>query len=305
MKYSIENIVRDNKVFIVGRLAGFSLQEHQDLNGSPVPHVRGKMTIVSSINADTEYTYDLNVFQYKLDTNGKVNKPYSQLMDVINEVVKVDDRVRVSAGFTMSKFKDEGRDVLVEANRLSFRFISPATDKDVADKAEFEVGGFVYAGLTDKQDKDGNVYIKELQIMQTNYAKSADKVRPVLLKVHVSPEDHAKAAAIEGAYQRGATVKVTGDLEFITTEYTKEEEVMFGEPIVRTYYNTQKVVRITSGSPVYTEPGKAYTSDDMKFLMDKYQADSDVIMNGGSKATTKTATTAKAATASTQFLFPN
>lgn len=304
MKYNIENIVRDNKVFIVGKLKSFDLSEHADLNGSPVPHIRGKVTVVSTVaGAEEPYTFDLNVFQYKNNASGQVNKGYSQLRDVMDEAVNLDDRVRVSAGFTMSKFKDDSRNELVEANRLSMRFISPATSKDPVDKAEFEIGGFVFNTLVDKTDKDGNTYVKEMQIMQTNYAKTADKVRPLLLKVHVNKDDHQIASAVEGAYQRGATIKVTGNLEFITTEYVKVEEVMFGAPRENVYYNTQKVIRITSGSAVYTELGKAYTSDDMKFIMDKYADDSNAIMSGTSAKSAKTEKTV-ATSNETMFLFP-
>lgn len=304
MKYNIENIVRDNKVFIVGTLDSFELSEHQDLNGNRVPHIRGKVVVVSNIADGEPYTYTLNVFQYKDNTKGTVNRGYTQLRDVMDEVVAIGTRVRVSAGFTMVKFKDDGRDELVEANRLSLRFISPATVKDTEDVANFEIGGFVYNTLTDKTNQDGEVYLKELQIMQTNYATSADKVRPLLLKVHVGVNDFNIAAAVEGAYQRGATVKVTGNLEFIQTEYSKEEEVMFGTAAPRVYYSTQKVVRITGGSSVYTEPGKAYTSDDMKFLMDKYQADSDEIMSGTSNQTASKPTATKPTSTETMFLFP-
>lgn len=303
MKYNIENIVRDNKVFIVGTLDSYELTEHQDLNGSPVPHIRGKVVVVANIEDGTPYTYTLNVFQYKSNTKGTVNKGYTQLRDLMDEVVPTGSRVRVSAGFTMSKFKDDSRNELVEANRLSLRFVSPATVKDTVDTAVFEIGGFVYNTLLDKVDKEGDVYLKELQIMQTNYATSADKVRPLLIKVHVAKDDYQIASAVEGAYTRGATIKVSGNLEFIQTEVTVEEEVMFGAPTPRTYYNTQKVIRITSGSSVYTEPGKAYTSDDMAFIMDKYQADSDAIMSG---TTSKPAAkTDKPATSNeTMFLFP-
>jgi len=306
MKYNIENIVRDNKVFIVGTLDSYELSEHQDLNGSPVPHIRGKVVVVSNIANGEPYTYTLNVFQYKNNTKGTVNRGYTQLKDVLDGVVEIGTRVRVSAGFTMVKFKDDGRDELVEANRLSLRFISPATVKDTQDVASFEIGGFVYQGLTDKTNQEGDVYLKELQIMQTNYATSADKVRPVLLKVHVAVDDFQIASAIEGAYVRGATIKVTGNLEFIQTEYTKTEEVMFGAPSERTYYTTQKVVRVTGGSSIYTEPGKAYTSDDMRFLMDKYQADSDEIMSGTSNqpAATGSAKTSTPTSNETMFLFP-
>ena len=303
MKYNIENIVRDNKVFIVGAIKSFDLSEHSDLNGNPIPHVRGKATVLSNIGGE-EYTYDLNVFQYKLNSKGETNKGYTQLKSLMNEDVALGDRVRVSAGFTMSKFKDDARDQLVEANRLSLRFVSPATSKDTVDKAEFEIGGFVFAGLVDKTDKEGEVYVKELQIMQTNYATSAEKVRPILLKVHVNKDDHQIAAAVEGAYQRGATIKVSGNLEFITTESIVEEAVMFGAPREKIYYNTQKVIRITSGSSVYSEPGKAYTSDDMKFIMDKYQADSNAIMSGtNGKPAPKPAATATGSN-ETMFLFP-
>ena len=126
MKYNIENIVRDNKVFIVGKLKSFDLSEHADLNGSPVPHIRGKVTVVSSIpGAEEAYTFDLNVFQYKNNASGQVNKGYSQLRDLMDEAVNLDDRVRVSAGFTMSKFKDDSRNELVEAKPI----------KDVGQKA--------------------------------------------------------------------------------------------------------------------------------------------------------------------------
>jgi len=304
VKYDIKNIVRDNKVFIVGKLKSFTLTEHAELNGKAIPHIRGKVTVSSNI-AGQEYTYDLNVFQYKLTQKGDINLGYTQLSAIVSGDVAIGSRVRVSAVFSMSKFKDEAKDQLIESNRLSLKFIGPANQTDTEDKAEFEIGGFVFAGLTDKMNKEGEVYLKELQIMQTNYATSSDKVRPLLLKVHVNKDDHEIAAAIEGAYQRGATIKVSGNLEFITTEYVKEEEVMFGKPKKTTYYNTQKVIRVTSGSEVYTEAGKAYTSDDMKFLMDKYQADSNAIMSGES-IKTKPKATSKTASSSTEtmFLFP-
>ena len=104
-----------------------------------------------------------------------------------------------------------------------------------------------------------------MTIAQANYKE--DNI--YLIDFIVDKDNLNAIKVIQDNYVEGATVSVEGVCSNIVTQFTTEEETLFGEPIVKTFTKTNKKLIITGGRPVVKGEGE-YTPEAIKTLVDAY-----------------------------------
>ena len=99
-----------------------------------------------------------------------------------------------------------------------------------------------------------------------------------MVKFQVPADNRRAVTYMERNYEKGVTVTVNGNLSVEVEKITKEEEVAFGDPIVKEYVNTFKAYQIVSGSePIYGR--NEYTNAQIRNFANVYEDDAIEIQN--------------------------
>lgn len=276
-----------NTFTVVGHLKSveFRNQEKQ------AEQVSARAVIESEIEGRTK-EYEIEFFSKAVTNAGAPNKLYAAYIDLGKNIGK---KIKVNGEFRENRYYSSTKGAVVSTNVLSGRFIN--YDVKDADSATFEFQGFVIKELTEKQNKNNEVYQYNIGIAQEGYKENSLTV--INFNVSTEPESADVVNTIRDQYTIGASVTVVGDLDFYTETTTSEinQEGSFGKPIVREYTNTYRNYFITGGfAPFLPDDEKAFYNDEkIAALVQAYKAN-DVELEKAGKEKENTVTPAQSTT---------
>lgn len=249
---------RTNKVYIVGTLKDLPTDRQRTGEKDGVKWIGGTAIIESGDNEIEVKFYSLEKTQ-----EGKANKRYPNYVALPQ---MVGQRVKVNGELTGRVFYNAGQGQITAFNEITAGFFNSAKpdDKDVA---TFEYSGFVTKPLHERRNKNEELIGYEIEIAQANYRQDNMQI----FKFMVDPKKEKIRSAIENSYTKNTTVYVTGDIRHEVFMDEVEEEVDFGDPIVKLYRNVRKSYLITGGKRPIVEDGMAYTQDQIQKLQSAYQ----------------------------------
>ena len=176
-------------------------------------------------------------------------------------------KVQIDGSMSENRFYSAKQEKMVSSQRLNGRFIKGVSEQ-TRDEATFELGGFIMKTLAEKTNKAGEVYAYELALGQCNYSGNAMS----MLTVQINPNDREIVMGAKN-YKIAQTVKVYGNLHWITTQVSQKSENVggFGEAPVRVFTNHQRNFFMTGGTAPETAP-LAYDTAIINSLIETYKA---------------------------------
>jgi hypothetical protein len=264
----MDNFLNKNEVTVVGTLVDNGLEIKESQAGQT--YITGNITVKAVVDGE-EQVFDFRLFSFQFkkgttETNG-LFKTYSALD------TKLGKRVKVIGSIEENRFFQERTGQIVSFNFNSGRFVYDVTDK-TPDSATFEFSGYVDKPIHERTNKDGEVLHYELALGQANYAGT----KPVMVKFQIPNANKRAVSYMERNYEKGSTVTINGNLKVEVEKVTKEEEVAFGDPIVKEYINTFRAYQVVSGSePIFGK--NEYTSAQIRKFANAYEDDGIEIQN--------------------------
>jgi hypothetical protein len=264
----MDNFLNKNEVTVVGTLVDNGLEIKESQGGQT--YITGNIAVKSVINGGEQiFEFRLFSFQYKKGTT-EINglfKTYANLD------TKIGSRVKVIGSIEENRFFQERTGQIVSFNLNAGRFIYDVTDK-TPDSATFEFAGYIDKPVHEKTNKDGQVLYHELTLGQANYSGT----KPIMVKFQVPVDNKRAVAYMERNYEKGSTVTINGNLSVEIEKITKEEEVAFGDPLVKEYINTFKAYQVVSGSePIFGK--NEYTNAVIRNFANVYEDEAVEIQN--------------------------
>lgn len=256
--------LRTNNIKVVGRLISTDLKEaSRKDNGQG--YISGTITVQSVFGGSTK-EFEISLYanaQTQAKQPNKLYISYSKLHELVGKKVEVTGELREN------RYWSANAKQLVSAQQLSGRFIRGVSES-TEDEAKYELGGFVVTTLTERKNKEGEIYRYDLQLGQVNYSGNALSI----FTLHVQPSDTEIIRGLQSMYHAGDTVLVNGILDYRVETVTRESSnVGFGSAAVHTFTNRTRQLWIAGGSNVYTkeEDGK-YSELAIRDLISAYKA---------------------------------
>lgn len=250
--------------------------------------VSSRATVESVIGGKTK-TYEIEFFSKAVTQAGTPNKLYATYLDMEKNIGK---KIKITGELRENRYYSSTKEAVVSTNVLSGRFVN--YDVKDSDIATFGFDGFVIRALSEKKNKDEEIYQYNISVAQEGYKEGSLVV--INFNVSVAPEDMAIVDVIRDRYSVGSSVQIDGDLDFYTETTVSEvnREGGFGKPIVREYTNTYRNYFITSGSaPILSDDEKAFYNDEkINALVQAYKAN-DVELEKAAKEKENTTTPAQ------------
>lgn len=258
-----DTFYRENSFTIVGTLLDAQIK-YGNKKSDGAGYISVEALVGAEINGiHCEYPVRFYSNQLKADkTPNKLYESYSKMGSLVGKKVQIDGSLRENRFFS-TKTKQ-----LASATQLSGNFVKGVvvTEPDVA---RFILGGFIVTTLTEKKNKENEIYRYDLGLAQANYA--GDKVS--LFTLHVDPARTDVVNSIQKLYQAGDTVQFSGSLIFKVEQVTvQDDNAAFGTPVTRTYTNKQNNYFIESGSTVITD-NRQYGRPIINSLVNSYKAE--------------------------------
>lgn len=273
-----------NKIRITGTLVENKLEERVAKSGANAgkSFITGEIIIKAMLDNE-ENLIPVRLYAFEQTKEGKPNQLFASYRDLGN---KVGRRFTISGTFGENRFWSEKNGEIASQQVINGRFINDAS-VSTPDEAIFELSGFVARELTEKVNKEDEVYIYEMVLGQSNYNDSS----AYLFKLHVRPGDVSVANAVRAQYTAGMTVHLYGDIRYTTQTITREvTDVAFGAPRANSFVVTNKAYFITTGeNPIEGE--SAYSLDDISRYKKAISAE-DIEIAKKAKASAKPGTTA-------------
>lgn len=252
---------KTNQITIVGKLVSADVKTGFDKGGNSYVSTTA---VIESVLDGVSNVFEVNFYSKEMTKDNKVSKLYT---DYVNLPALAGKKVEVSANFRETRFWSTKNNQMASGMALSGRFVKGALPT-ANDEATFMVGGFILTALTERVNKNNEIYRYDLAIGQSNY----NDTKMSKFTLHVDP---SKPEIVRGArqYELGSTVLLKGVLHSIEESKTVESSsTAFGEPITKTYTNTIKSYFITAGSdPIKGE--EAYSTEVIKSLVEAYKAE--------------------------------
>ena len=261
--------LKTNQVTITGKLVEAIVKTGFDKNNKAYASVDA--TVSCMLNGQTN-VFEINFYSKEMTAKNEVSKLYTSYTKMPELKGR---KVEISAEISENRFWSANLGQIASSQKLVGKFIKGVLETE-ADKALFEVGGFIAKELVEKVNKNNEIYRYDLVLGQANYNNTG--MRGITL--NIAPTDRELVAGAK-TYATGMTVFVKGRLESIEQQVTVEDENSgFGEKIVRVYTNKLKGFYITGGSKPITDPEKgAYDMATIKGLIDAYKAKDIELMN--------------------------
>lgn len=204
----------------------------------------------------------INFYQSATYNSGKVNETYNILKNLTQGAI-----YEFQCSLDENKYVPPGSSDLVKSYRANLRFINKPREKDVL-KSEFEYLGMVTQPIKPRTNQQGDVYAYEIFIGQPHY--KAERGLNIF-RFNVDPKNTAVLDYVTSNYTSGQTVHISGHMESVQSIVTKEEEVLFGSPVSKTYVNKVDFYYITGGKEVLAE--MQFTPEQIKTLAEATKAD--------------------------------
>lgn len=257
------DFAKTNSVSIVGRLIKCDLKTGNAKTDGRA-YVSGTITVVSDLDGrDNEFTIDL--FAYQQNNQGKESALYTKYIGLNNSL---NQKVQVDGSLSVRRYFSTKANQLTSAQSINGRFIKNVAETTL-DKAEFHLDGFVLNTLTEKKNKNNEIYRYDIKIGQSNYR--GDNMIVYILNVDPSAREMVNGVQKMAV---GATYELAGQLRSYTETQTIEHtggSFSFGQPIVSTYVNTYRSYFITGGRDITGET--AYNGEVVRNLIAAWKAE--------------------------------
>ena len=260
-------LLMENEFKVVGRLTSAEVKiGNRQSDGAGFVSVEA---IVTSVIGGQTNEYQISFFANELTQDKKVSKLYESYAKMESLIGK---KVSVTGSIRENRFWSANQNQLVSSQQLSGKFVKTEVET-TPDVSSFKIGGFLGSSVTERRNKNDEVYRYDVVIGQVNY--NGDNMSRFVF--HINPADREVVAGVEG-YSTGDTVLFQGSLNFVSETVTVSEQVGFGKPITKTYTNKQKNFYIEGGLPAI-EDERAYTLEVIQKLKAAYDAKGVEIMN--------------------------
>lgn len=211
----------------------------------------------------------ISLFSSEMTQDGKHSKLFDSYSQLPN---KVGQRLTFEGGSIEEHRYVGQKGEVVRTQRIRGRFVNDARPTD-ADAATFQLNGYVARGLTEKKNKNDQVYLYELVIGQQNYR--GDNAQMFYLNLPLDAIEWKQA--LLKAYTPGVTVSVDGDIRYLTEQReieTEQGQSLFGEAIKRVVVNTYRYFYIKHATtPLQLGDPNAYTMESMQAFKEARSAE--------------------------------
>ena len=252
-------LFRTNSFKVVGTLAGAEVKTGVAKNGGYVSVDAVITAVIDGVNNE----YQVGFFANETTKDGKHSKLYDTyvgLPELINKKVEITGEIREN------RYWSTNLGQMVSTQLLSGRWVKgvPAT---TADEGTYEIGGFIGRQVTERKNKNDEVYRYDVTLGQSNFNGDGMSI----FTLHVNPVDREILNGVE-SYEIGETVKLKGKLAFtVETKTEADPNSGFGEPMMRTFTNKQRNFYIIGGSNPGAITGEsAYDASVVKILKEAY-----------------------------------
>ena len=246
---------RLNKTYVIGKFRDLETRTGQ---------ANGKNYIAGSFKVDVtpENIVEHKFFSFETTTDNKPNSRYKNFADLQSFDGR---RVKVSGEINSRAFYNSREGQVIHFNEINSGFVNLAKDTD-ASVATFEYSGYVIKPLHERMNKNEELVAYEIEVGQADY--SGENLRTV--RFTVDKNNGKMVNNIQTHYTKNTTISISGEIQYLVTVIEKTEEVMFGDPIVKTFENVLKTYNITGGKqPIVSD--QAYTPAQISALESKYQ----------------------------------
>lgn len=264
---------KTNSIKIIGRLVDSNLKiDRRKDNGAGF--ITGTITLQSVIEGETkkfEISLNANELTQKKEPN-KLYVSYSKLPELVGKKIEVRGEMRES------RFWSNNSKQMLSSTKLRGRFVRGVAETE-NDMATFEFGGFVTSPLTEKKNKDNEIYRYDISVAQTDYSGNMLNV----CTFHVKPTDREMIKGLQTAVQPGLTIRLNGNLDFTETIVTTQAKATIGTGAIRTYTNKAHNLWL-QGADLVTGDG-VYSQEVERDLISAYKArDEEIKINGESSS---------------------
>ena len=232
---------------------------------------------IASVIEGKNHEFTVRLFSKALTNDGKPNGLYASYSKM-NELEG--HKIEISGSMSENRYYSTNSEQMVSAQVLNGRWVKsvPAT---TADEATFTIGGFIIREVSEKVNKNNEIYRYDIAIAQSNY--NGDNISVFNLNV-----DPSSLEVLNGVrtYKTGDTVKVAGDLTSVVETKTVEDTTAgFGKKVFNTFTNTYKGYYITFGSNPIND-ATTYDGMTIQRLVAAYKAkDTELMAQAKSGAT--------------------
>lgn len=245
-----------NELSIEGVLLEKSFEERE---------INGKNAIMGELEVEIgeNETHTINMFSFELTNAQKPNGFFKGIKTIADEFQSVQDVGRDEASkvrtyqANLNKNEYVGRDgVLKSYNRINANAVNRLNAGDTLEpQAKFQVEVYIQAILPEikNEEETGRLIIKGL------IAQYGGKVEPFDFVVQGEKE----AGFVEGNYEVGDTVMITGNIINTVVTETKVTEMAFGEDVEDVKTSATRELVVTGGSMPYEEE-QAYSTEIIK-----------------------------------------
>lgn len=267
--------LRKNNVKLVGRLISADMKTgNRKDNGQG--YISGTAVVQGTLGG-AKKEYEVSFYANEQTQDKKTSKlyiSYSKLSELVGKKIEITGELREN------RYYSSNAKQLVSAQQISGRFVRGVSES-TEDEASFELGGFVVTELTERKNKNGEVYRYDLQLGQSNYAGNGMS----MFLVSARPSDVEIIKGLKNMYHAGDTVCVNGMLDWTVETVTRaSENVGFGTGAVHTFTNRTRSFWINGGSEVVAkeEDGK-YSDSLVRDLISAYKAKDVELMASASE----------------------
>lgn len=244
-----------NKVEIIGYVNenNLELKEFADKQtGQPYKAMAGHLTIKTGENE----VHRVDLFSKELTKDGNVSKQFTGYKTLMNELVSIADKganpeltpskVRVQGSLGVNDFVNQAGE-MISNTQINGRFVNRIDADPTEPRATFDVEGVV-VNVIDEFDRDGvETGRKKINILTPLYKPANAEVGKVAPLDFVVGEGEG-ADYVESEFEKGASVRLVGEIVNFREEKVIRTEMGFGEAAEETKVNYKREHLVRSGS---------------------------------------------------------
>lgn len=252
-------LFRTNLFKVVGTLANVNVKTGVAKSGGYVSVDAVITAVIDGVNNE----YQIGFYAAETTKEGKHSKLYDTyvgLPELLNKKVEITGEIREN------RYWSTNLGQLISTQLLSGRWVK-GVPASTTDEGSYEIGGFIGRQVTERKNKNDEVYRYDVTLGQSNFNGDGMSI----FTLHINPENREILNGVE-SYEIGETVKLKGKLAFtVETKTEADPNSGFGEPMMRTYTNRQRNFYIIGGSnPGAITGDEAYTPAVVKQLKEAY-----------------------------------
>jgi hypothetical protein len=268
---------KTNLIEVVGTLSEVDLREGTSKTGSD--YIAGTITVKTTEkinNEEKEVEIPFSVFSSKLTRKGEPNPAYTSIVGVRDNMTSIAACGDPDLATTVRVYSEKGSirensfyspqtGQLVETSRPNASFFSAVPRSKYENMARFETVIFIL-NIDDETDRDG------IPTGRLKIKGAVPGYNGVINVIDYVAESQNAVEHIKTFWNNGDTVKVFGKLNYSVEVENKEEEVGFGEKVVKKVTHSKKELLITAGSTTAFDEDEAFDREDIIAALNQRKA---------------------------------